>query len=363
MFKPYASRLKVHSPTFPYFAITSTTTIVLGNHEFDNGIEGAVPYMEHLDSHVVTANINDDLEPTMHGLYEPSVVIERNGRRIGIIGVIISTTDQLASTGRLVFTDEVESVRSEAEKLNAQGVDIIVVLSHCGLDIDHEIALHGGPYIDIVVGGHSHSLLYTGEPPDTSAFTPVGPYPVVVAQQGGRSVLIVQAAAHTQYLGEIKLFFDNAGNLMDWDGHPHYLGNDIVQAPDVLELINKYLPEIEELANEEVGSSLVHLSSGCACSECNLGSFICEAFLNSPKASYTPNTKCSRGFVRAESCLSHKVFIAAQPLPPSPVHSTSKPSPPPLLLSLPSCSSLKPHLVLLLWLRNFSGKKVLMTFF
>ncbi|GBP15294.1 Apyrase [Eumeta japonica] len=262
--------------------------LVLGNHEFDNGIEGAVPYMEHLNSHVVTANIIDDLEPTMQGLYEPSVVIERNGRRIGIIGVIISTTDQLASTGRLVFTDEVESVRSEAEKLNAgrrhhrravalrTGHRPTQLLFDCTSsthdtyistrDITGEIALHGGPYIDIVVGGHSHSLLYTGEPPDTSAFTPEGPYPVVVAQQGGRSVLIVQAAAHTQYLGEIKLFFDNAGNLMDWDGHPHYLGNDIVQ---------------EELANEEVGSSLVHLSSGCACSECNLGTFICEAFLNS----------------------------------------------------------------------------------
>ncbi|GBP15295.1 Apyrase [Eumeta japonica] len=64
------------------------------------------------------------------------------------------------------------------------------------------------------------------------------------------------------------------------------------------------------------------------------------------QASYTPNTKCGRGFAHAESCLSHKVFIAAQPLPPSPVLSTSKPSPPPLLQSLPSCSSCKPHLVL-----------------
>lgn len=66
---------------------------VLGNHEFDNGIEGVVPYMEHLDSKVVTANIIDDEEPTMHGLYEKSIIVERNGRRIGIIGVIIATTD------------------------------------------------------------------------------------------------------------------------------------------------------------------------------------------------------------------------------------------------------------------------------
>lgn len=42
----------------------------------------------------------------------------------------------LASTGKLKFLDEVETVKEEAEKLNAQGVDIIIVLSHCGLDID-----------------------------------------------------------------------------------------------------------------------------------------------------------------------------------------------------------------------------------
>lgn len=66
---------------------------VLGNHEFDNGIEGVVPYLEHLDSKVVTANIIDDLEPTIQGLYYPSIVVVREGRRIGIIGVIISTTN------------------------------------------------------------------------------------------------------------------------------------------------------------------------------------------------------------------------------------------------------------------------------
>ncbi|KAI8437478.1 hypothetical protein MSG28_011800 [Choristoneura fumiferana] len=161
----------------------------------------------------------------------------------------------LASTGQLRFTDEVETVRAEAEKLHEQGIDIIVVLSHCGLDIDREIALHGGPHIDIIVGGHSHTLLYNEDPPEYSAFVPQGPYPVVV-DQPTRKVLIVQAAAHTQYLGEIKLFFDDAGNLLEWDGHPHFLGNEVEQAPDILERIDYYRPRIDELAREEMGSSM-----------------------------------------------------------------------------------------------------------
>ncbi|CAG5038708.1 unnamed protein product [Parnassius apollo] len=252
---------------------------VLGNHEFDNGIEGVVPYLEHLNSKVVTANINDTLEPSIQGLFYPSIVVERDGRRIGIIGVIISTTNVLASTGRLEFTNEVEAVKTEAEKLHQDGIDIIIVLSHCGLDIDREIALHGGPHIDIIVGGHSHTLLYNGDPPENSVFLPEGPYPVVV-QQESRRVLIVQAAAHTQYLGEIKLFFDDNGNLLDWEGHPHYIGNEIEQAPDVLAKINKYLPEVSEMATMEIGSSMIHMSSSCTCSECNLGSFICDAFID-----------------------------------------------------------------------------------
>lgn len=50
---------------------------------------------------------------------------------------------ELASTGKLRFTDEIEAVRREAEKLNGEGVDIIVVLSHCGIDIDRYSKLFG----------------------------------------------------------------------------------------------------------------------------------------------------------------------------------------------------------------------------
>ncbi|KAL4713020.1 hypothetical protein ACJJTC_014654 [Scirpophaga incertulas] len=252
---------------------------VLGNHEFDNGIEGVVPYLKKLDSDVVTANIIDDDEPTIQGLYKPSIIIERKDKKIGIIGVIISTTNELATTGKLRFTDEIEAVRLEAEKLNNEGVDIIIVLSHCGLEVDREIAMKGGPHIDIIVGGHSHSLLYNGEPINT-AFRPQGTYPIEIQQESG-TVLIVQAAAHSMYLGEIKLFFDESGKLVKWEGNPHYLGNDVEQDPEVLAKINKYLPLLEEAASSVVGGSMVHLSSDCACQECNLGSLICEAFMHS----------------------------------------------------------------------------------
>lgn len=48
--------------------------------------------------------------------------------------------------------------------------------------IHREIAEHGGPYIDIIVGGHSHTLLFNGDVPPNTQFVPLGPYPVVVKQ-------------------------------------------------------------------------------------------------------------------------------------------------------------------------------------
>lgn len=53
-------------------------------------------------------------------------------------------------------------MNEEAGRLKSQGVDIIIVLSHCGLDVDRIMAAKC-PLIDLVVGGHSHTFLYTGD--------------------------------------------------------------------------------------------------------------------------------------------------------------------------------------------------------
>lgn len=67
----------------------------------------------------------------------------------------------IASTGKLKFLDEVETVNDEAQRLKEKEVDIIIVLSHCGLDVDRIMAVKC-PLIDVIVGGHSHTFLYTG---------------------------------------------------------------------------------------------------------------------------------------------------------------------------------------------------------
>lgn len=63
--------------------------------------------------------------------------------------------------GKIRFTDEVECVRREAKKLRAQGVKVIIAMGHSGLPKDKEIA-EAVPEVSLVVGGHTHTFLYSG---------------------------------------------------------------------------------------------------------------------------------------------------------------------------------------------------------
>lgn len=113
----------------------------------------------------------------------------------------------------------------EADKLDKEGVDIIIVLSHCGIDVDFEIARKAGPKVDVVVGSHTHTFMYTGKPPGADA--PEYDYPEVVKQDNGHKVLIVQASAFAKYVGDLTVYFDESGEPTRWIGQPVFLGSEI----------------------------------------------------------------------------------------------------------------------------------------
>jgi len=64
--------------------------------------------------------------------------------------------------GGLTLEDEVTAVKREAEKLTNDGVNIIIALGHSGYAVDKRIA-EEVDQVDVVIGGHSHSFLYTGD--------------------------------------------------------------------------------------------------------------------------------------------------------------------------------------------------------
>lgn len=94
------------------------------------------------------------------------------------------------------------AISEEAEYLKSQGVKTIIALGHSGYEKDQEIAKNC-PSIDIVIGGHSHTFLYTGFEPNIEKSQ--GPYPTIVKQVSGKEVLVVQAYANTKYMGKMEL--------------------------------------------------------------------------------------------------------------------------------------------------------------
>ncbi|XP_032456151.1 apyrase [Nasonia vitripennis] len=265
--------------------------MTIGNHDFDDKIAGLVPFLERAKAPVVVTNIDIAGEPSLRGYFQNSTVITRGNRTIGVIGVIIKTTNTLSSTENLGFLDEVETVNAEAERLRARGVNIIIVLSHAGLDVDRIMAANC-PEIDVIVGGHSHTFLYTGKPPFIDV--PEDEYPVVVRQTAAaaaaaaagssrapRTVLIVQAAAYTKYLGNLTVWFTPQGEVADWEGNPILLDSSIEEDPEIMEELMPWAEVVEATGQAVVGETRGFLNSSCRSGECNLANLITDAMVYS----------------------------------------------------------------------------------
>ena len=99
--------------------------------------------------------------PELEGLTEKSLVIEKGGRKIGFVGYLTPETIWTSNVpAELVLEDEIEALTREVGKLKEQGVNIIVAIGHSGYLTDQKVAAEV-PDIDIIVGAHSHSFLFT----------------------------------------------------------------------------------------------------------------------------------------------------------------------------------------------------------
>ncbi|XP_074040522.1 apyrase [Leptinotarsa decemlineata] len=251
---------------------------VLGNHDFDDGIAGVVPYIKSLNHPVVASNIDDSLEPDIQRTYTKSTIIERDGKKIGVIGVITYFCAEISHTEKLKFLPVSPSVNEEAERLvREEGVFTNIVLSHAAYEVDQIIAQNASEKISLIVGGHSHSYLYTGDkPPGTEPV--VGPYPTIVESKNKKKILIVQASAFSRYLGNITVFFDENGEVSDYSGAPIYLDGSVPQDEEINKELLPWKKMVDELGDRVVGSSLVDLSNvDCDRKECTLGNFITDA--------------------------------------------------------------------------------------
>ncbi|RYF23494.1 MAG: bifunctional metallophosphatase/5'-nucleotidase [Comamonadaceae bacterium] len=214
----------------------------LGNHEFDKGDTGLKGFLDLLrqgtcKTPVLSANVKFGTNSALNaakapGYVNPSTVVERGGQKIGIVGLTIAQKTKASSSpdADTTFEDEATAAQREIDKLRAQGINKIVVMSHVGYGYDLQIVpkLSG---VDVVVGGDSHTLLGPDTLAATGVGTPGGAYPTRLADKDGKNVCVVQAWEYAQVVGELKVSFDAGGNVTQCAGTPHVLiGSDFTIA-------------------------------------------------------------------------------------------------------------------------------------
>ncbi|MBB4006706.1 5'-nucleotidase C-terminal domain-containing protein [Allorhizobium taibaishanense] len=250
--------------------------MTLGNHEFDDGETAIAPFLDKVKFPVVVANMEVNASSKLKDKFKPSTVIEIGGQKIGIVGAITPETVELASPGPTVkFSDDVAAITTEVQKLKAEGVNKIIALTHVGYHRDMEIAKI--PDVDVVVGGHSHTLLSNTDPKAE------GPYPTMVDNPGGYKVPVVTAASYSKYLGDLDVVFDDNGVVKSAKGDPILIDSKFKPDEAMAEKVKELAGPIQALRQKEIGESdgpIDGASTTCRVKECAMGNLVAEAMLD-----------------------------------------------------------------------------------
>ncbi len=264
--------------------------MTVGNHEFDDGPPELREFIDAVNFPVVSANISATAEPSLTGKIAPSVIITVNGEAVGVVGLTTEDTANIASPGPNVeFLPRVPAMQQAVNDLLAQGVDRIIGLTHIGYGNDLALA-QAITGVDVIVGGHSHTFLYTPTNPILVApgatDTPAGPYPTVVTAPDGEPVLVVQSFQWGRYLGRLDVTFSPTGMVQAWSGNPIFMTNTIPLDPVITNILSPtYTGPVAALATQVVGTSTVDMpvtvgsARVCRRVECLLGNFVTDAML------------------------------------------------------------------------------------
>ncbi|XP_015264873.1 PREDICTED: 5'-nucleotidase [Gekko japonicus] len=255
--------------------------MALGNHEFDNGADGLLdPLLKNLKFPILSANIkaSKQLANNFTGYFFPYTILNVGSERVGIVGYTTKETPFLSNPGQdLFFEDEITALQLQVDKLSTLGVNKIIALGHSGFTVDKSIA-QKVRNVDIVVGGHTNTFLYTGTPPSNNI--PAGDYPFMVKSDHGPYVPVVQAYAFGKYLGYLNVTFDDQGNVIRASGNPILLDSSIPEDAEVRAQVDVMRVQLNNYSSQEIGKTIVYLngtSEACRFQECNMGNLICDA--------------------------------------------------------------------------------------
>jgi len=246
--------------------------MTVGNHEFDDGPEVLAGFIDAVQFPVLMSNADISGEAMLKEKIKKSVVIERGGEKLGLIGLTPQDTDELASPGKnVIFTDPVGAVQAEVDALTAEGVNKIIVLSHSGYEVDKRVAAETKG-VDVIVGGHTNTYL------SNTADKAEGPYPTMVG-----NTAIVSAYAYGKFLGELNVTFNDAGEVVSATGEPLIMDAAVAEDQPTLDRIAELAKPLEEIRNKVVAETAAAIDGSretCRAVECPMGNLIAEAMLD-----------------------------------------------------------------------------------
>ena len=225
----------------------------VGNHEFDRGPGALARFARLARFPLLAANVDASGDKELAPWIRPYAILEVGGERVGVVGAVPPDLLSISSPGPTIrVNDLLASVQSAVDALTREGVDKVIFLSHIGYKLDVELAskLVG---VDVIVGGHSHTLLGTiaGLP------QPAGPYPTVAKDAAGNTVLVVQAWEWGKVLGRIKVHFDDAGHVAGWDDAlPIPDRPSVPEDPTVRSMVAAFERPIAAVRDQVVGHSV-----------------------------------------------------------------------------------------------------------
>ena len=180
----------------------------IGNHEVDYGVAHMLFLERCANFPIVSSNLR--IKTNGARLFDPCQVIEVGGMKILFIGIVTEAVlaqckdDGLAGS-LIVAEDPITEIGRICDTYNGLDIDLTVLLTHIGFEEDKKLAAQLDPTwgIDLIVGGHSHTLLEE----------PVGV----------NGIPIVQVGVGTDYVGRFDIVVDTLRNRIDsytWQAIP-----------------------------------------------------------------------------------------------------------------------------------------------
>ncbi|GAA3743823.1 metallophosphatase [Flavobacterium ginsengisoli] len=174
----------------------------IGNHDFDNGLDGLYAQLPHATFDFINSNY-DFKNTVMDGHVKPYKIFNKNGIKIGVFGVGIELQGLVDKKLYLetVYNNPVEVAQDMTKLLKKeQKCDLVICLSHLGYKYkDDPTKISDLTFaeqtqdIDLIIGGHTHTFLEK---------------PTIVKNKDGKDVLVNQVGCYGINLGRIDFYFD-----------------------------------------------------------------------------------------------------------------------------------------------------------